>query len=169
MHFGRPSIYTEALADTILEKLSNGLSLVSICSDEGLPALTTVYRWLTEDDKKSFRDRYAIAREIQAEIMVEEIIQIADDGRNDTQILENEDGSTYTKVDFDHINRSRLRVDARKWVASKLKPKKYGDFNRTELSGNVGGAPAVQIYLPQKKQVPIKKTKKAPNSTRAKT
>ncbi len=83
--------------------------------------------WSNED----FRKRYAISREQQAERMAEELLDIADDGSNDTQV----DEKGRRIVDFDHINRSRLRVDTRKWIASKLLPKKYGD-KTTEINVN---------------------------------
>jgi hypothetical protein len=134
-HFGRPSDYSDAIADEICEKLSKGASLLTICDDEGMPHPRTVYRWLANDKNEDFRHKYAHAREAQADRYAYEIIQIADDGRNDTQL--DEDGNL--RVDHDHIARSRLRVDARKWYASKLAPKKYGDKLQTELSGPDGG------------------------------
>jgi hypothetical protein len=117
---GRPSIFSQKLADTICERLAAGESLRAICLDETMPARSSVFKWLAEDD--TFSDQYARAREAQADHMAEEILQIADDGENDT--YKTDDGDV---VNHDVIARSRLRVDARKWLASKLAPKKYGD------------------------------------------
>lgn len=125
---GRHSDYTQELADTICERISTGESLRSICKAADMPNIATVFRWLANN--KSFSDQYARAREEQAEALADEIVQIADDGLNDTYVDENGNQRT----DQDVIARSRLRVEARKWVASKLKPKKYGDFQRTESS-----------------------------------
>lgn len=78
-------------------------------------------RWIQRDE--DFRKQYAESRTTQAEILASEIIEIADDGKNDTYT--DEDGRKLT--DYDVIARSRLRVDARKWIASKLLPKVYGE------------------------------------------
>lgn len=98
--------------------------------DESRPSYTSVMRWLEVNER--FRESYARARQDQADYLAEEIVQIADDGLNDT--YETEDGP---KTNQDVIARSRLRVDARKWYASKLAPKKYGDKIQTELSGGL--------------------------------
>lgn len=78
-------------------------------------------RWIEANE--GFRKNYARAREDQADVLAEEILQIADDGLNDTYT--DEKGNECTNQDV--IARSRLRVDARKWYASKLAPKKYGE------------------------------------------
>lgn len=90
-----------------------------------MPDVKTVYRWMGANEE--FRQQYACAREDQADTLADEIIDIADESSRDTITKENDDGSTYEVCNSEWINRSRLRVDARKWVASKLKPKKYGD------------------------------------------
>jgi len=133
---GRPAMFSQALADTICERISDGESLRSICSEEIMPNKATVFRWLASD--KEFSDQYARAKEEQAETLADEIIEIADDGRNDTYI-DHESG--VVKTDHDVIARSRLRVEARKWVAAKLKPKKYGD--RTTIAGDAESPLAV--------------------------
>ena len=125
---GRPTDYSTELTDAICERLSNGESLRSICSLENMPNKTTVFKWL--NIHKDFNDQYARAREEQAETLADEIIAIADDGLNDSYVDEN--GNKRTEQDV--IARSRLRVEARKWVASKLKPKKYGD--KIEIAGD---------------------------------
>jgi hypothetical protein len=91
-----------------------------------MPNKATVFRWLGLH--KSFRDQYARAREAQADALADEILDIADDGLNDS--YEDEDGNRRT--DYDVIARSKLRVDARKWIASKLKPRVYGDKPMSE-------------------------------------
>lgn len=96
-----------------------------------MPDKATVFRWMAANDE--FRDQYTYAREAQADEMADQIIEIADDGLNDTYL--DEEGNKRT--DQDVIARSRLRVDARKWLASKMAPKKYGDKVQTELSGNL--------------------------------
>lgn len=125
---GRPSIYTPEIADEICTRLANGESLRAICGsdrDDFMPALGTVMRWVVEN--QAFREQYEEARRIQAETMADEIVAIAD-GR---------DLGTEEKVALSA--RDRLRVDSRKWVASKLLPKKYGDKIETTLQGPDGG------------------------------
>ena len=116
-HMGRPSDYTQEIADAICEHIAQGKSLRWICAEDGMPGSTTVYRWLNENE--GFRKQYTHARELQAEFYADEIIEIAD-------LAKNEDAQV-----------ARLRVDARKWKASKLAPKKYGDKLDLNHSGGV--------------------------------
>lgn len=117
----RPSSFSQETADIICERLSLGESMRSICSDEEMPDQTTVYRWLRSQEE--FRLQYARAREEQADSVFEEMLEIADDGRRDYSV--DEDGREI--VDHDHIQRSKLRVETRKWMLGKMAPKKYGD------------------------------------------
>lgn len=122
---GRPSIYTNELADSICRRLAAGESLRRICMEEDMPNADTVYQWVIED-RQGFSDKYARAREIQAEVMFDEILDIADDGSNDYMTITKGDFS-YNIEDKEVTNRSRLRVDSRKWYLSKVLPKKFGD------------------------------------------
>jgi hypothetical protein len=121
---GRPSKYTKRIGWYICERIARGEYLVNICRDEHLPHERTVYRWLLADDEafNEFRHAYTRAREIQRERMAEQILTISDDGTNDTYV--DPDGNTM--VDHDHIQRSKLRVDTRKWILSRLDAAKYG-------------------------------------------
>lgn len=130
---GRPTDYSDDIAAAICSELAAGRSLRSVCADNGMPDKATVFRWLAKHE--SFRDQYARAKEESADALVEDMLAIADDGLNDTYT--DDDGNERTLADV--IQRSKLRVDTRKWIASKLKPKKYGDFTRNEVSGPNGG------------------------------
>jgi hypothetical protein len=133
---GRPSTFTEELALSICERIAEGQSLRSICRLLDMPAQSTVFKWLTENVK--FSEQYAHARVAQAELMADELLDIADDGSNDWMDRYDKEGNVSGRVvDQEAINRSRLRVDTRKWIASKLLPKKYGDKIDHEHSGNV--------------------------------
>lgn len=132
---GRPSEYNTDVAAQICAQLVEGKSLRSICRQEDMPGLTTVFKWLK--DFPDFANQYACAREAQADTLADEITDIADDSANDYYDRPLKDGETERVVDTEHINRARLRVDARKWIASKLKPKKYGDIKEVQLSGEV--------------------------------
>jgi hypothetical protein len=130
--------YSQERADLICEALAEGHSLRSICKAENMPSKATVFRWLASIE--SFRDQYARAREAQADCLFDDILAIADDGQNDTYVDEN--GNRRTEQDV--IARSRLRVDARKWMAGKLRPKVYGD--KLEVGGTgEGGALVIEV------------------------
>jgi hypothetical protein len=122
---GRPSDYTAELAARICEYLSLGRSLKSICADPDMPCQSTIYLWMTKHEE--FSKMYTRAREDQADTLADEIVDISDDSTNDYMLRRNRDGSEDRVVDQENIQRSRLRVEARKWVAAKLKPRKYGD------------------------------------------
>lgn len=127
---GRPSVYSNVIADIICTRLAAGESLRGICRDEALPDAATVFRWLASSDERygGFREQYARARDIQADALVDEILDISDDGTNDWMERKGADGQSLGwQLNGEHVQRSRLRVDSRKWFASKVAPKKYGD------------------------------------------
>lgn len=109
---GRPTKFTQELADTICERMANGETLRAICRDLGFPH-STVIEWTMTN--KSFSDQYAQARLKQADAYADMILDEAFNS-HDAQI-------------------GRLRVDALKWVASKLAPKRYGDKVEVEQTG----------------------------------
>lgn len=124
---GRPEIYTNELASLVLDEISStSKSLKTICKDDAMPSLSTVQRWLRDETNIEFRNQYARAKEEQADLLAEEILDIADDGSNDLMTITKGDVS-YEQENKEVTNRSKLRVEARKWLASKLKAKKYGD------------------------------------------
>jgi hypothetical protein len=131
---GRPSIFDSETAKRICERIADGETLRQICSDPSMPAKTTVLRWLSRAEHAEFRDQYARARELMGDSLAEEVIAIADDDAGDV-VSDGKGGST---LDWQNVQRSRLRVDARKWFASKVAPKRYGDRLVQELSGPDG-------------------------------
>ena len=136
---GRPTKYTSKLVNEICARLASGDSLRTICMEDKFPSKTTVLRWLFDDKHEGFRDQYERARTMQAEIMAEEMLDIADDGTNDWMEKHGKDGESYYQLNGEHVQRSRLRLDTRKWVASRLLPKKYGDKVQQEITGANGG------------------------------
>ncbi len=129
---GRPSLYTDALAAEICRRLAEGETLRSVCRDEAMPDKATVLRWLADKAKADFRAQYTYAREMQADALFDEALVIADDASGDWVV--GQDGKK--TLDHENIQRSRLRVDTRKWAAGKLAPKKYGD--KLDLGGSIG-------------------------------
>ncbi len=135
---GRPSTYTVEIADEICERIAVGESVRQICLLDHMPDDATFYRWLLKYDE--FREKYACAKEAQADRFNEELIEIADDSRNDWIERENNrTGQTYIALNEEALGRAKLRVETRKWLMGKHKPKKYGDKIQTELSGPDGG------------------------------
>lgn len=140
-----PTIFTQDIAEKICEEIAtSSKSLRTICAQEGMPSVRSVLGWLSEGDKtdakpefKQFLHQYMRAREQQADFLAEEIIEIADDGSNDLMTITKGDAS-YEVENKEVTNRSRLRVDARKWIASKFKPKKYGDKVDLNHGGEIG-------------------------------
>lgn len=115
---GRPSIFTQELADEICRRLADGETLRAICRDDDMPARSTVISWVLAKEKQAFSDQYARAREIGYGDMAEELMEIADDTAGDPA-------------------RDRLRVDARKWMLSKALPKIYGDRVTADINAKV--------------------------------
>lgn len=124
---GRPSVYTDKIAAIICERLSDGESLRSICCDASMPNKKTVFRWLMSDVHADFATKYARAREIQADSLVDDMTDIADDGSNDWMEKRNADGENIGwQENGEALRRSALRISTRQWIAEKLRPKKYG-------------------------------------------
>lgn len=139
---GRPSDFSPEIANEICERLIGGESLRGICLDDHVPDARTVHRWLLVHEQ--FRQQYAHAREAQAETLFDDILEIADDARNDWMERRGEDDAGWV-ANGENLQRSRLRVDARKWMASKLAPKKYGD--KVALTGGDEGDAPLQIII----------------------
>jgi hypothetical protein len=127
---GRPTVYTQELADAICARLAKGETLKSICRDEGIPDDRTVRTWAL-NDYHGFYPQYATARQLGLDAMADQLLEIADDASRDYTL----DSQGNLIVNGEHINRSRLRVDVRKWYLSKLAPKRYGE----KIDLNVGG------------------------------
>ncbi|TGT36205.1 terminase small subunit protein [Mesorhizobium sp. M8A.F.Ca.ET.165.01.1.1] len=139
----RPTSYSQEIADTICERLADGQSLRSICEAEDMPSRSTVFNWLLKSDHAAFLDQYTRARELQTDGHVDEMPDIADDSRNDYMTRTNGDGSTTEQLNSENIQRARLRIDTRKWIAERMRPKKYG--SKVALTDGDGGPLVVQV------------------------
>lgn len=118
-------VYSEALAAKICARLEDGESLNAICKDEGMPSESCVRRWAA-DDYKGFSAKYTRARGVGYLRLADELLEIADNGRNDWMERHGEEAAGWV-VNGEHLQRSRLRVDTRKWLLSKMLPKVFGD------------------------------------------
>lgn len=114
---GRPSSYMQEVADDICMLLAQEESLRKICERPSMPNKSTVIRWLKENPE--FCDQYARAREMQADSLLDEMLDIADCATPE------------------NVSVAKLRVDSRKWYITKVAPKKYGDRITQEISGTV--------------------------------
>lgn len=127
--FGRPTKYSRELANTICDRITNGDSLASITREDDMPSPSTVYRWLLEHE--DFQQMYTRAREDQADTLADQIIAISEE-KPMLRIIS--DSETIEKLDPTGVSHNRNRIDARKWIAAKLKPRKYGE--RQILAGD---------------------------------
>jgi len=139
---GRPSDFTQEMADLICERIADGDSLRSICDDENMPNKATVFRWLAAS--KEFSDQYAHARDAQADSLFDDILSIADTPMIGEKRKVKDDGGVEISTG-DMIEHRRLQVDARKWMAGKLKPKKYGDKLDLNVAGRIETMPEEQL------------------------
>lgn len=129
---GRPTLYNEKLAKKMCEKIaSDSRSVGRLCREvDFFPHEDTFYNWLKLHQK--FAELYVQAKRQQVNILIEEIVEISDDTKHDTITKTNKNGDEYEVCNNEWVNRSRLRVDTRKWIATKLVPRLYGDKTQVE-------------------------------------
>ena len=122
------------LQDLICQMLVDGATLTD-CASEIKVHKSTILRWISHSE--DFAKKYRLARQMQAEVLVDQMMNIANDGTNDytTKLLSN--GEEVEVVNSEHIQRSRLRIDTIKWVAGKFAPRVYGDHINVNHSGGV--------------------------------
>lgn len=142
---GRPCEFTQDIADRICARLAEGISLRTVCKADDMPDASTVFRWLRT--KPEFCEQYTRAKDESADALTDEMLDIADDARNDWMEHQVGEGVTAYQVNGEHIQRSRLRIETRKWLASKFKPKKYGDKVDLTHSAPDGGPVAVEFHI----------------------
>lgn len=126
---------TDELFDEICERMVDGESVRTICKDDHMPAISTLMKILNQNPDRSAQ--YARALQMRADAMFEEIMDISDDGSND-YMLRNADDPTSIVLNGEHVQRSKLRVDSRKWALGRMNPKKYGEKT---FIGGVDDAP----------------------------
>jgi hypothetical protein len=116
--------YSAEIGDRICAEMIDGKSLRSVCEMEGMPTKKTVMRWLRTHPE--FKQNYDLAQRERAQVYAEDIVDIADNASNDWMETNDPDNQGY-RFNGEHVQRSKLRLEARKWICSKLLPKLYGD------------------------------------------
>lgn len=111
---GRPSAYSDELADEIFRRMAGGETLLAMCKEPTMPAASTIKLWAINDSPPGFSDKYMRAREFQADAIAEQALDLAD---------------TSNPADAAKV---RIQVDTRKWLASKINPAKFGDRTRVD-------------------------------------
>jgi hypothetical protein len=143
---GRPSSHTPEVAAALCELLMGGKTLREACAVDGMPSVSSVMRWL-HDDVAGFRQQYARAREVQAELDVDDQVAIADHPQRYATVSVRKDGQgtlipVLVALDPAEVANRRLACDARRWRASKMAPKKYGSLLD---NANGGSLPIVLV------------------------
>jgi hypothetical protein len=118
--------HTAENEDLILGELKSGRTLTDTCRDPDMPHVRSVQNWLAED-RNGFAARYKKAREIGCDIMADDIVDIADDRSGDWIVMTNKDGTTEAILDPERVSRTRVRIVARRWRLSKMRPRTYGE------------------------------------------
>lgn len=135
-------LYSDEIAEEILDRVAEGEGLKTICADPGMPSSAAVRKWIREDrgadenGANGYGSRYTRARELGCDSIAEEIISISDQ-----EILFNDEPNNAL------VQHARLRTDNRRWLLSKLAPKQYGDKVTTEVTGADGGQLITRIEL----------------------
>jgi hypothetical protein len=137
--------YTPEIGVRICERIATeAISLKAICKADDMPGMTTVFKWLGENE--DFAKLYAHAREAQADLLFDETLEIADDSANDWEERKHFAGDDESpQVNGEAIARAKLRIDTRKWMAAHLRPKKYGE--KLDLNQTVAVAPDLASLL----------------------
>lgn len=120
---------TPELLASICERLASGESLRAICKSDGMPTETAVRKWAIKDPH-GFGSQYALSRNMAMDAMEDDLLEIAD-----AELPRLDNGAT----DSGAVNNKRVRIDTRKWIMSKIAPKRYGDKQAIELTGKDEG------------------------------
>lgn len=121
---GRPSKFTQEIADAICDEMINGRDLLDICNDDDMPGRASVYRWLKENP--SFEAQYARAREALADYELAHLKKLAE------------------SCNESNVNSTRVKLNHYQWRLMKIAPRTYGDKTRTEVTGAEGGAVKIE-------------------------
>lgn len=128
------SAFRPEIGDEILELIAQGQPMTKICRRKDMPSYSVVLRWLSNGLNPEFEKAYRLAREHQADTLTDEIME---DAERAEETLKGD------RSDNARVQAVRLRIDTKKWVASKMKPQKYGD--KLGVTGDGGGPLEIAI------------------------
>lgn len=137
MAAGRPSTYTDEIAEEICERLAGGESVLAMCREDHMPPQSVIFQWLHKH--KEFAEKYALARESWAQFEFERMMEIADTPLQGEKIETSSDGKTKV-ITGDMTEHRRLQVDTRKWALARMNGRRFGDRTAHEHSGPGGEA-----------------------------
>lgn len=127
---GRPSTYSDKVANDICIRIALGESLRRICMEDKMPAQSSVYEWLLRHSE--FAEKYTRARELQAETQFDELTDIVDQHPDLAHVVGKDGELIEVKFDSSYVAWMKLRVDTRKWTAARMAPKKYAEYRQPE-------------------------------------
>ena len=139
----------EIIFNKVLLKIEEGEALRNILKMNGMPSPSTFFKWISDPKFPEKSKRYARACEWRAECILEDILQIADDGTNDYMTITKGD-IEYNVEDREVTNRSKLRVEARFKYIEKLAPSKFGQQSKIEHSGSIEQITGMKIINDEK-------------------
>lgn len=140
----RKPMFNLEIAEEICEAIAtHPISVKKLCEkNPHWPVQETIFKWIRHYPE--FTRMYFAAKCVQIEPIVDDILEIADDTSNDTVVKFGEDGKPYASCNKEWINRSRLKIDTRKWLACKLAPKIYGDRQFQDVDATVRQEDAIK-------------------------
>jgi hypothetical protein len=140
----RPKEFTQEIADEVCRRLAECGSLRRVCAKDDMPYDYTVRRWYVENE--AFAVAYTRAKEAGIDALVDETLDISDDGSNDWMEKNKPDDPGFL-LNGEHVQRSKIRIETRRWLAERMLPKKYGVRTATEISGADGGPVPVAMTI----------------------
>jgi len=131
----RPHVYSEAMGQLVVDAIAGGLSLIAVCALPGFPTPRTLRKWCREYPE--FERDVTTAEHIRAERLIDEALDIADDSSGDYVTVTRKDGREERVFEHEHASRAKLRVEMRKWIASKLHRRVWGDSKQVDISAKI--------------------------------
>lgn len=130
-----PTVFIEALATLLVERVASGEKVTATCAAPGFPSLWVLRRWCAE--RPDFAAALNVAQEVRAMVLVDEAQDIADDSSDDWITVVHKDGREEVVLNHEHVQRSKLRVDMRKWIAGRLHREAWGEAKQVDINAKV--------------------------------
>jgi transposase len=153
-----PTAYSEETAQLVIELIAAGYSIAVAANAVGL-SRQTISRWAIED-KEGFYERFRLAKQVQALVLSDQMIEIADDASKDWETRTDRHGNEYEVLNQDAVQRSKLMIDTRKFIARHFLKHVFGEEPEKNakldaLTINIDGRPIENAPLPGEPGAPI--------------